>query len=248
MATGTSKEVATTKQEKAIVPAHIASQFDDFDDDVVLTNQDYIIPRLKLLQGSSDEVKEGRGNVGEYMTNQGELLAAKDKDLELLIVKRDKYWSISEIDESGKKVKGGEWRREPFTLDNAQREWNFYDNGKKFSANIVYDNFVIVASADEKIFSQIPMIFSLSRSSARVAKDLNTKFQKLKTQGKLPVSVVYKFARKLEKSKDGDTFLVPTVMQGRDSTESEIEAAAYWRNELAKGKVKIDGEESGDEA
>lgn len=223
----------------ANLPAFISQEFDDWDDDVVSTSKDFIVPRLQLMQGGSDPVKEGNANPGEYRDNMGNTLAGKQEELEVICFKRDKYWSVSEVDDKGQKVKGGIWRKEPFTIDNQDAEWNFIEDDKFMKRTLTYDFFVLQANEDgEKVYDQLPKVFSLSSSATRAAKDWYTKFTNLKTAKKLPISVVFKLGRKIEK-KDSNSWLVPVISIGRDTTRKEQECAAYWRAEFAHKDVKV---------
>jgi len=232
------------KEDKALAIVG-ASVFDDFDNDIVATSDDFKVPTLKLMQGSSDAVKERQANLGEYRNSLNELLADENVNLEVIIFKREKYWSENEIDARGKKIKGT-WKRRDFTLNNSTDSWQWEDeDGKTYTRAVTFNYYLILANPEgEQAFNQIPMIFSLSRSSMKAAKDINLILQELKIKGKLPVSTVIKLGRRLEKNKDGDTFFVPTASQGRTSTKSEMEAAAFWRSELATKQVVVDGEES----
>jgi hypothetical protein len=223
----------------------ISEQFDDWDDDVVSTASDFIVPRLQLMQGSSDAVKEGKANPGEYVDNLGNILADRNSELEVIVFKRDKYWSESEVDSDGRKIKGGVWRKTPFTLESDKLPWDFEEDGKKMKRTLTYDFFVIAGNEDgEKVFAQMPKIFSLSSSGSKVAREWYTKFTNLKTQKKSPVSVVFKLGRKLEKNEKGDSWLVPTLAMGRNTTAIEQECAAYWRSEFVNKEIKIHGEEA----
>jgi hypothetical protein len=243
VAMGTLGAVVMTDQVD-MSPA-IATQFDDWDDDVVSTASDFIIPQLQLMQGTTELVKEGKASPGEYADNLGNILADRNTELEVIVVKRDKYWTETEIDEDGRRIKGGIFRKVPFTLDNEKLPWNFLEDGKTMKRTLTYDFFVIVANEDgEKVFAQLPKVFSLSSTASKVAREWYTKFTNLKTQKKSPVSVVFKLGRRLEKNNKGDTWVFPTLAIGRNTTQAEQECAAYWRSEFVKKEIKVHGEEA----
>jgi hypothetical protein len=239
MATGTnvaSKDVAV-KQEAA-VPAYVMEAFDDFGDDTIMTSTDYQIPRLTLMHGTSGAVTEGKAVIGEYRSSSGELVAGREQSIEFIICKMDKYWRIKETDADGKYLENGMSRREEFTLQNSNREWEFKEDGKHLRAYISLDLYLILANPDgEQVFAQMPMILTLQSTGYSAARTLNTELQKMKMQ-KLPAHAhVFVLSRKIEK-----VYCVPTIAKGRKTTAKEMEAAAYFRSELKTNKVTVSNE------
>lgn len=236
MATGTSvasKEV-TVKQETA-VPAYVMEAFDDFMDDTIMTSADYQIPRLSLMHGTSGAVTEGRAVIGEYRNSSGELVAARDTSVEFIICKMDKYWRIRETDKDGKYLEDGMSRREDFTLQNANRDWEFKEDGKHLRAYISLDLYLILANPDgEQVFAQMPMILTLQSTGYSAARTLNTELQKMKMQKLPPHAHVFVLSRRIEK-----VYCIPVITKGRKATSKEMEAAAYFRSELKTSKVTV---------
>jgi hypothetical protein len=240
-----SNEVAVQQEKELAVFG--AEVFDDFDSDIVTTSSDFIVPRLKLMQAGSDDVKEGRALMREYRSNTGVVLAKPDEPLEVIVFKRDKFWMISEVTADGKKVEGGLFRREDFTLANQSAQYRFTEEGKNLQRTLVYDFFLIKASEDPaEILKSMPVIFSLSSTSSKVARDWYTKFTLLKTEGKNPVSHVFVLGSYLEK-KNGNSWFIPTVSLGRATTKEEQESAIFWRLSFQNRDIKVH-EETGDQA
>lgn len=239
----TVEKAVAVKQETA-VPAYVTQEFDDFNDDILLTSSDLIIPRLKLMQAIMKSVSSGDAVAGEYRLSTGELLAGKAADLDVIVLKMDKYWRIKETKADGAYLEDGESYREAFTLENQNRNWNFEQDGKAWKAYLSLDLYLIQANDDgEEVFSQIPMIITLASSAYITAKKLYTEIQKLKIKGHTPVDYVFTLSRVNE-----GAYNVPVIKLGRETTVTEKKAAAFFRNQLRTQQVKIDGEESGDEA
>lgn len=236
MAVATSNTVA--KKESNDVPAHVLGAYDDFDSDITLTSSDYRIPRLSLMQGTSKQVVEGDAKNGEYRKSSGQLIADKTTDLEFLIVKLDKYWRIKEVNLDGSYKKDGTMAREEWTRENDKRPWNYTQDGKAFRAYITLDVYLIIGCEDpQEVFRQIPMILSLQSTGYKAAQDMNTALQEIKVKGFKPLQFVFNLGRTIE-----GAYSVPTIKVGRKSTAAEMEAAAFFRNELKVNKVTTDEE------
>lgn len=238
----TVEKAITVKQESGVV-AYVAEEFNDFFDDVVLTSHDFVIPRLKLIQSISKVVTNGEALPGEFRNNSNELIAANNKTVDVIILKLDKYWRSKQTTPEGKYLENGETFREPFTAENANLDWEFVREGKSFRRYITMDLYLSMAGDEDTVLRNMPMVLSLASSAYKTAKTLNTELQKMKLKGELPMQYVFTLGRKIE-----GAYSVPTLQRGRATTEGEQRGAAYWRNELRTQKVKIDGEETGDEA
>lgn len=236
------KEVTTTTSAAPMIVG--ADEFSDFFGDVELTQQDMIIPMIKLMQAGSDLVKDDQASAGEYRKSTGELLAEKDKDLELIVFKLDKYYVVNQVEmtNNGKVKVKGSYRRENFTVD-GPNDWEFEDDGKTFRRDLIYAFYVIIANdKGEEVFNQMPSIITFSSSSKKSAKNWLSKLQNMRAAKKEPHSNVFSLGRSKE-IKDKNSWLIPTVSVGRETTKLEQEAATLWRTEFKSSDHKVHGEE-----
>jgi hypothetical protein len=236
MAVAASNTVA--KKESNDVPAHVLAAFDDFDSDITLTSSDYRIPRLQVISSTSKQAVEGDAKIGEYRKSNGQLIADKNTNVDIIVIKLDKYWRINETQPDGKYKPGGTTRREEWTRANDKRPWNFVEEGVHYKALLTIDVYLLLANEDgEEVFKQIPMIISLQSTGYRAAQDLNLEIQELKIRG----FKVHQFVFTLGRDIDG-AFASPTIKRGRQTTKQEMEAAAFFRSELQGNKVTTDEE------
>jgi hypothetical protein len=234
----TTKEVAT-KQETAPAVIIGAEAFADFEDDVETTSDDLIVPVIKLMQGGSDLVKDGVAMPGEYRKVTGEIVAERDKELEVILFKREKYNQINQMElVNGKKEKvKGTYRREPFTAS-GPNDWIFFEDDKEFQRTLTYAFYVILANPDgQEVFKQTPSIITLQSSGKKAAKNWYAIIQNMRTAGSPAHAFVFSLGRTKE-TKNNNTWLIPTVKIGRPTTQFEQEAAVLWRSEFANKEVK----------
>lgn len=243
-----SNEVAVQQEKELAVFG--AEVFDDFDSDIVTTSSDFIVPRLKLMQAGSDAVKEGNAQMREYRSNTGTLLARADEKLEVVVFKRDKYWTESEVqivNGQKKRVENGIFRTKEFTLENQRLPYEFEEDGKLFKRTLNYDFYLFQANSDgQEVQKNMPLILSLSSSASKVAREWYSKFTELKTQGKSPISHIFVLGTFLKKE-NGQSWFIPTVELGRATTKEEQESAIFWRLSFQNRDIKVH-EETGDQA
>lgn len=244
MATAT-KEVAA--QGTNLTPVIGAETFGDFYEDVELTQQDMIVPTIKLMQATTELVKDDKAAAGEYRKSTGELLAEKNDELELIIFKLDKYFAINQMEmgQNGKEKVPGTYRREEFNVDLA-REWEFAQDGKEYRRELVYSFYVLVANSNgQEVFNQVPSIISFRSSAKKAAKTWLSKLQNMRASKQEPHSHVFLLGRSKE-TKGKNSWLIPTVSVGRPTTKDEQAAVTLWRNEFKTKEINIHGEEEGD--
>lgn len=243
MATGTnvaSKDVAV--KQAAAVPAHVMEAFDDFGDDIEVGGALFEIPRLNIMQSTGKKAAKWESKVGEFRDNNGTLIASKTETVKFIVLKLELYWHIKQVTPDFKYMPDGEMYREPYTHQNKNRDWKFTKDGKTWQAYSTLDVYFIRANEDddsnsEMVMRQIPMVVSLQSKSFRAAMKFWTEIQNMKIQGKPAHSAVFELDRDIE-----DSFCSAKIKSYRLSTPIEMEAAAYFRNELKTNKVTVHDE------
>lgn len=242
------KEVAVTKSAAVALSAmttralELEAMEQDYEDMSL-----FEIPMLKLMQGQSDFVKEGNANIGEWRSSiDADLLSKRGEPLELIFLTKKTYWSEYFLKE-GDEFKNKKWIRNlDYTAETALLPIR---EGETVRVKVV-DWYVLPATRDEQeIYSKIPFLFRFQISYLPVAKNLNTRLNKLKKLGHSRVDHVWNVTSKVN-SKDANKNLIPVIEFGRETTVAEKECATMWLNDLLSGAVKTnvsegDGEETG---
>lgn len=221
-------------------------------EDVYEDMTDFEIPMIKLMQGLSDLVKDGKAVIGDYCNSvDGTVLAKRNEPLELILLTQKKYWQVFKVTGDGRDDK--EWiGTEEYSAETAN-----YPYEEQTAEGIIrrvktIDWYVLKANSNgDAIFGELPLVFRFQVSSLKAAKNLNSKLQQLKRQGKPRASKVFEFTSKKNPS-DQHGNLIPVIELGRDTTKQELECAAMWTMDLAKATVKVnegrsDAGETGDE-
>lgn len=234
------KEVAV-KQSNMLAVASKALLELEAEEECYEDASDFEIPMIKLMQGLSDFVKEGKAGLGDYCSSMsGEILAKRNEKLELILLKKEMYYN--EFDESGdeKKYIG----RIPYTAETAnlpyEDEHSYLSEKTKglIKRYKTVDWYVLKADPTDNIFAALPYVFRFQVSSLKVAKNLNSKLQVLKRQGIPRAAKVFEFTSKINPT-DQHKNLIPEITLGRDVTPSELEAATMWTKDLMKMSVKV---------
>lgn len=191
------------KREPAPLPAVV-------DAGIVPESDDLLIPRILLMQFTSEAVKEQKAKAGEFRDSvDGELL---EQPIELILFDMFKNWRVSQ--QSGNKFV----RFEEFTADNAHADLEFMEQGVPLKRYKTWNFYALRPGF------QIPYLISMSSTAANTAKRTLTMFARMGAVGKPSFSIVCNVTSEKRDNEKG-TFFVPTITQGRDCTPEEVEEA-----------------------
>lgn len=210
--------------------------------------QDLAVPRLILMQNTSDAVGDGKAKLGDIFNSQSlQVIGGFDKAVELIPMKLYKTWRVMDV--SGKQAKYV--REEPVTETNAGRKWEGVEDVEDWETGKVnqncavrYDlsyNFFALLKAEVEQEEAFPVVITFRRSSANAGKQLATHLFKREALGQLPFSksVVIKIGKE---KKDTNTYAVFEIHQGELTSDAGLKMAAQWFPLLDQMKAKVDEE------
>lgn len=244
------KEVAKTNGSGAGLPA----QFVNMNwGNTELSAADMLMPRILLMQGSSDLVKNKKtkqtGDLIDSVTHET-LLSAKDaqagKSIEIIPLYAYKTWIINKLDPASKKYKF--FSQDPMLPGEEKLPWDFQQYNEQTRMNDVFRRIYrinVYALIKSQLGSDecIPYMVSFQVFSLAEGKKLTTHIMKAARNNKPPFCKTFMLGCGGATSKSGDTFEIFKIDVGSDLPASQWEAPYKWYQEIKAGKVKAADEE-----
>jgi len=187
---------------------------------------DLLVPKIFHQQAMSKLVAEGSAKPGDFCDSlTGEILATKDKPLEVIIFGMYKSMIISKHDPFSNKFKldkvvtitpenAMQFAGKPFVEETPEGQ---------FKNNLQYNYYCLIPSK----LGELPYVLSLGSTKTKSAKKINTILSKLANAGKPGAAIVFNLLSVSEKNDQGSWFGLQ-VDQGRASTPEEMQAAYNW--------------------
>lgn len=225
----------------------VASQVRDTMDDMGVSAADLIIPRLMLMQGTSEAVGDRKAKAGDILNSQtNQVIGGEDKPIEIIPLKLFKTWRV--MDMSGKQAEY--LREDPSNPDNdaKYRDWEGMEeiNGKKVVCR--YDlsyNFFVLLRAEVTAKEGFPCVVSFRRTSARAGKALATHLFKQGALQQPSYGKIIRLSIKWDK-KDTNTYAVFEITAGEKCSEGELADAKKWLPLLTAMRVDEDRRKESD--
>lgn len=203
---------------------------------------DIIIPRLMLMQGQSDAVKKRKAMYGDIIDSlSGQALGQHDKPVEIIpFFVLPKYWIVSDRVQK-------EWvfkKRVPYLPENAAWRYEETDaQGAPMVQNILCMDFLCMVAGK---LQEFPYSLSFRKTGTKVGKKLSTHFQKCEMRNVPAAKTVFKLGA-VEESKNGNTYYVFTLEEGREANSEELAAAWKWFQDVNKSNANIKLDEGDEE-
>ncbi len=210
---------------------------------------DIIIPRVLLMQGLSDFVKQRKAMAGDIVDSLSKkILGSFEKPIEIIpIMRAAKVWIVDE------QLSPKTWTfkdRIEWSVGNAG--WEARDqreiliNGVLTRRTLCLDYFVVIPS----MMDGLPHMISFRKTSFQTGKQMSTYFTECRMKNRPPASRVFTLGAH-EKSKDSNSWFVFDLSEKRETNPEEMKNAYTWYQTLSTMKVKIDesedrGEPDGD--
>jgi len=232
------KEVTTTQQKNnaMALPQDLQGAWGAEE----ATATDFTIPRLRLMQGLSDEVGSGEKGMGEVIkSTTKETLAKKGDLIRLIPFKMEKTWGIYDVSNPGQP----KWvRTEPWNASNDNLEWDFMEDGKKMRRDKTYSFYALLENEVTAKITALPILISFSRSSFKAGKVLANHFAECLAEKTPPCAKM--FDVKSEYVNEGDKkYYVYEVKHTDSKTSIEfIKACKQWFDLIKIGKAKTAAE------
>lgn len=197
-----------------------------------MASEDLIIAKIFHQQALSKFASDGKASAGDWCDSlTGEVLAKKDKPLELIIFSSFKKLLISKLENGSYK-----WiSTEDVTPANALLPWEeILSNGDQIRRNIQYNYFCLLADR----LDEMPYVLSFQSTKIKAAKKLNTMFAKLARLGMPSAAYIFNFQSIKETGDKGSWFGVE-VSQGAATNAAQQEVAFEWYNRIKTAKVVV---------
>jgi hypothetical protein len=211
---------------------------------------DIIVPRLYVVNGSSKLAKDQ-----PQVYYAGSIVRSTDKKIitecEFIPFRYTKKWKV----EVKGKNKFEHVRFEPFTLENAQRPWEWVDEGKEYRANICVEFFVLMKDdieREKKAFEaledgeypdpddvMLPTCIMFSRSTYNQGKLLLSHFAKAQSFKLNPAVSTFKLKTEQYANAD-DTWYGLAIEKSGKSDKTDILLAKKWYDMFDSGSVRVD--------
>lgn len=229
-----SKKEVVVQETTEVMTAEMAAEWGM--DEVEVSSNDLVIPKLHLMQALSEMVAEKElAKAGDIVDAIDETVVGDSKKaVELVPFKVEKLWYV--IKENGDR---GELDSiYPVTKENEGQEREFEIEGEKYKRLFVYKYFFVREG------SSLPYIVTFKSTSLRAGKQLFTEmFIKNRMAGKSPAARTVLLSSEKQKNDKG-VYYIWKVSMGKDAS-AELQAEALnWFKTL---KVK-DYKEASDDA
>lgn len=210
-------------------------------DETPVDAKDFLIPKLLLMQSTSQAVKDEKARAGEIRGSiDMNKLAEKEGSLEIIPFSVYKTWVTL-------KKKGNEFVGQvPYTPQNALRPREEILNGEEL---VHYETLNYYCLLPTEIASGmfLPYVVSFRSTSYMAGKTLETHRARLQEFGKPLPFKTFKLGVQPKKNEHG-SFHVFTIAESRDTTEEELEAVSNWHAIVKKGQAKVDESDLATEA
>lgn len=216
-------------------------------DDKELFSNDILIPKVWLTQQMSDDFKEGKAKVGDFIASVSkEILAEAGSKLGFVVLSMFKRWHTFEVDAKGKK---SFLSSVVMTKDN--KNWKYEDtlDGKNIVRRQVISAYIVLVSDVQKGF-MTPYVIDFASSSKGAGRALVTDIATLENAG-APSWVGWFHLSAHEESNDDGDFLVKDVsFQGyldmKNQKLMEFMRSCYDYITVHKDQITIDDSDVND--
>ena len=232
------KAVAVQQQAGALTTGGTARGFDNF------KSEDLIVPRLRLLQGLSKAVTEGKGKLGEFQDSLTEENLGDQVEIVLMGLKNGAVYFVSGEgmkckSENGVTSKNGD---ACVTCPYGEYWGKFHEDGTPPGCAGTKE-FIAVTRKTLQGEENRPMLVSFLKTSYGLGKRLASM---ARLTGKDIFSRSYILKSDKTQNKKG-TFAIFNLGVGTDLSSSEFKAAEGWFNMLGAVKVQAADEVVGNE-
>ena len=240
------KEIEVKKQNQ-IAMAH-ADMVDDVFGDIEIDTADILIPKLLLMQSTSEYVAQEKAKLGDFVSSTtGEKLGSILEPIEIIPFYHVKSLDIINADENNELI-----RREPFTPENAALPWDDMEGNVKIRRVKRLDFFCLVPKTLAK-GSILPMVVSFRSTGYKAGQAILTawletrernriaKIEGRLTDIKLPFHQSFVLSGQKLTNEKKQTYAVPSVQGGKEVAEDHLRMCLDWIKTVKTSKnIKVD--------
>lgn len=202
--------------------------------------QDMVVPRLLLMQNTSEAVGDDKAKLGDIINSQTEeVLGGIGAPVEIIPLGIYKTWRV--MDCAKPNTQPEYVREEPMTTANEKDEWEFQEDGKAMRRDYTLNFFVLLKSevdADEAF----PCVLTFRRTSVKAGKQLATHLFKRAALRKTPYSQTVKIGVRKDKY-ETNTYAIFDVQKGEATDAKGIAAAEQWLPMIGGLRNKVAADE-----
>lgn len=243
--------VATTPSTSAVVATAALNQSwgkSTFDP------KDVLIPKLLLMQPISELVADGKVSAGSVIKSTSEeVVGGKDEPVKIIPLSIFKTWVVME--KIGNKF---EYRRtEPYTSQNANRQWEWTENGASWQANMSINLYALLPqdiAREQKALAALektgelpdpddallPVVVSFTRTSFKTGKEVATHFAKAESFNTPAAGTTLGLTTEFVKGEKGSYYIFNLTKVGRTPLV-ELQAAKRWYDIVTSAQaLKVD--------
>jgi len=202
------------------------------------TATDFTIPRLRLLQGLSDEVGSGEKGMGEMIKSTDKTtLAKKGELLRIIPFKMNKVWQVYDMSMGGQP----KWvRQEVWNASNDTLPWEFEENGKKLRRDKVYSFFALIEKELAEKATALPLQISFSRTSFYAGKTLANHFATALAEKTPPCTMMFDIVSEYVNEGDKKYYVFDVKHAGKQTPIETIKTCKKWFDIINAGKAKLE--------
>lgn len=171
------KEVAVKEQGAVALSEFTVSEVDAVFGDMHVDASDIVIPKLLLMQQSSQYVAAEKAKLGDFVNSlSGDKLGSIVEPIEIIPFFHKKSWDIVNKDDNNSYI-----RNEPFTPENADLPWEDKEDGMNIKRIKRLDFFCMVPK-QLAAGSLLPMVVSFKSTSYKTGAIILTEWSETKAK------------------------------------------------------------------
>lgn len=200
---------------------------------------DLVIPRLMLMQNTSEFVGDGLAKLGDIINSQtSEVLGGLDSPVEIIPLRLSKTLRVYDQTQNPPKF----IRSETLTAENAKRPYEEDENGVRVR-NYQTFNFFALLKKEIDAGEAFPVVVSFKSTSLTAGRQIATHIFKMAALGKLPYSQSILLTVSKEK-KGTNTWATFGTAKGNLMGDVEKAESEKWLSILASVTHRVDDQES----
>lgn len=203
--------------------------------DMGISASDLVIPKLLLMQPTSEMVGDEKAKVGDVVNSQTLEILGNDKaSLEIIPLKLFKTWRIMDMSVKPAKL----LRTENVTSQNEKLPWEGNEDGKPIRRDFCH-NFFVLLLPEVEAGEAFPAVIQFKRTSSYAGRQLSTQLFKMAALGRKAFSQTVIVSVGKEKH-ETNTYALFKIGKGNPTNAKGLAAAEEWSGRLAAMTYTID--------
>jgi hypothetical protein len=226
----------------------------------VLLASDMVIPRVLLMQGQSEFVKEGKAKVGQFVRSTNvEVLGDEENPFHIIPLTFIHRWRHDSVSKAGKKKYVRTIARD---VTNEVLPYEFEEDGQQMVRTKVIDVFALLAKdivvAKGQTFVEgtipsldallLPVLISFKSTGYAAGKSVHDLFMRVrKLREKCPTLMAYNYGCMLgcySDENDSGHFHVPRITSGPNTDPKFLDDCSYWYDLLTRHGQSVKTDDS----